>query len=107
MEQLVLEELLHAVAPLIEKKDTVMRQAISARHRLSVTLRYLATENSFQDLSYSVRIAPNTLSQLIPETLRAIVEVFENKVFNCPSNPIEWQILAEKFNTLWQFPQFV
>lgn len=65
MEQLVLEELLHAVAPLIEKKDIVMRQAIPARDRLSVTLRYLATRNSFQDLSYSVRIAPNTLSQLM------------------------------------------
>lgn len=107
MEQLVLEELLHAVAPLIEKKDTVMRQAIPVRDRLSVTLRYLATGNSFQDLSYSVRIAPNTLSQLIPETLRAIVEVFENRVFNCPSNPIEWQILAEKFNILWQFPHCI
>lgn len=107
MEQLVLEELLHIVAPLIEKKDTVMRQAISSRDRLSVTLRYLATGNSFQDLSYAVRIAPNKLSQLIPETLKAIVEVLEDKVFNCPSNSVEWQVLAEKFNTLWQFPHCI
>lgn len=54
MEQLVLEELLYAVAPVIEKKDTVMRQAIPAQDRLSVILRFLATENTFQDLSYSV-----------------------------------------------------
>lgn len=107
MEQFVLEKLLHAVAPLIEKKDTVMRQAISARDRLSVTLRYLATGNSFQDLSYSVRIAPNTLAQLILETLKAIVQVLENRVFNCPSNPVEWQVLAEKFNALWQFPHCI
>lgn len=107
MEQLIFEELLHAVAPLIEKRDTVMRQAIPVRNRLSVTLRYLATGNSFQDLSYSARIAPNTLSQLIPETLRAIIEVLQDKVFNCPSNPVEWQVLAEKFNTLWQFPHCI
>ncbi|XP_036141683.1 protein ALP1-like [Monomorium pharaonis] len=104
MEQLVLEELLHAVAPLIEKKDTVMRQAIPAQDRLSVTLRYLATGNSFMNLSYSVRIALNTLSQIIPNTLKAIVEVLEKKVFNCPSSPVEWQVLAEKFNIQWQFP---
>ncbi|XP_036150116.1 uncharacterized protein LOC118648027 [Monomorium pharaonis] len=104
MEQLVLEKLLHAVAALIEKKDTVMRQAIPAQDRLSVTLRYLATGNSFMDLSYSVRIAPNTLSQIIPNTLKAIVEVLKKKVFNCPSSPVEWQVLAEKFNIQWHIP---
>lgn len=83
-----------------------MRQAIPVRDRLSVTLRYLATGNSFQDLSYSVRIAPNTLSQLKPATLKAI-EVLGSRIFNCPSNPVEWQVLAEKFNTLWQFPHCI
>lgn len=42
----MLEELLELIRALIEKKDTVMKEAIPARDRLCVTLRYLATGNS-------------------------------------------------------------
>ena len=38
-----LEEILRVVGPLISKKDTTMREAISAKERLAVTLRFLAT----------------------------------------------------------------
>jgi len=74
----------------LKKKDTVMREAIPPRDRLSITLRYLATGNSFQDLSYSARIALNTLSKLVPETLKAIIKILRDKVINCPSISIEW-----------------
>ena len=39
------EQLLTVVAPHIQRKDTVMRQAIPPAERLSLTLRYLATGN--------------------------------------------------------------
>ncbi|KYN21916.1 hypothetical protein ALC57_05700 [Trachymyrmex cornetzi] len=107
MEQYVLEKLLQFVTPYIQKQNTVMREAISSRDRLSVTLRFLATGNTFQDLSYSTRIAPNTLSQIIPETLKVIVTVLESKVIACPSTAMEWQVVAEKFNTWWQFPHCI
>ncbi|ROL42257.1 hypothetical protein DPX16_18179 [Anabarilius grahami] len=37
-------ELLAMVEPLITRTDTVMRRSISAKERLSVTLRFLATD---------------------------------------------------------------
>lgn len=40
------DEILYRIAPLISKKDTVMRSAITAKERLVVTLRYLATGNT-------------------------------------------------------------
>lgn len=43
MDKKTFEQLLRDVAPLIRKKDTLMRQSISPRERLIVTLRYLAT----------------------------------------------------------------
>ncbi|XP_018402556.1 PREDICTED: uncharacterized protein LOC108779604, partial [Cyphomyrmex costatus] len=79
MHEEAMEEILLLVTPYIEKQDTLMRDAISPRMRLSATLRYLATGNSFQDLAYSTRIAPNTLSQIVPETLQAIITVLEEK----------------------------
>jgi len=102
-----MEELLNLLIPYIEKKDTVMREAISPRMRLSATLRYLATGNSFQDLAYSTRIAPNTLSKIILETLQAIITVLDKNVIPFLSKPEEWEIIAHKFETMWQFPQCI
>ena len=46
--------LLTAVTPLIEKKDTQFRDAIPPKERLTSTLRFLATGDSFEDLGSSV-----------------------------------------------------
>ena len=37
------EDLLTLVTPLIQRQKTIMREPVSARDRLSITLRYLAT----------------------------------------------------------------
>ena len=42
--------LLGMVMPLIQKVDTKLRDSISASERLSSTLRFLATGQSFEDL---------------------------------------------------------
>lgn len=73
MNEAVLEELLVFITPLVLKQDTVMREVIPPRIRLAAALHFLATGNTFVELSYSTRIAHNTLSLLIIETLRAIV----------------------------------
>lgn len=48
MGQVDFEELPGKVTPLIQRQDTWMREAISASERLSITLRYLATGDSYQ-----------------------------------------------------------
>ena len=46
-------ELLSKVGPIISKKDTNMRQAISVEERLIATLRFLSTGRNYKDLRYS------------------------------------------------------
>ncbi|KAL6417154.1 hypothetical protein ACFW04_014660 [Cataglyphis niger] len=84
-----------------------MREAISPRDRLSAILRYLATGNTFQDLAYSIRIAPNTLSQIVHETVQATIKVFEEKVMVFPSISEEWELIADKYQTNWQIPHCI
>lgn len=43
MSQDTFEDLLRLVGPEIIRKETIMRQSISPRERLAVTLRFLAT----------------------------------------------------------------
>jgi hypothetical protein len=50
------QELLTKVTPDIQRQDTWIREAISAAERLPITLRYLATADSYHSLEYLYRI---------------------------------------------------
>jgi len=78
MDHLTFMELLEKVEPYIKKKDTNMRSAIPANLRLSTTLRYLATGQSFEDLKFTTAIAPQTLSKIIIVTCEALVTVLKD-----------------------------
>lgn len=75
MDESTFEELLALVSPHIAKQDTQLRAAISPSERLAVTLRFLATGNNYKSLSALFRIAPNTISCIIPEVCDAIYKV--------------------------------
>ena len=68
------EHLLSLVKDNLTKKETHLRKPISARERLSVTLRYLATGESQQLLSFQYRLGRNTVSNIVYETSVAIFE---------------------------------
>lgn len=69
--------LLQLVTPYIQKQDTHMRKAIPPGERLALTLRYLATGESFMSLQYLFRIPQPTISRIIPEVLDAIYLVLK------------------------------
>lgn len=57
-------EILTLVNPFIKKQNTSMREAIPASQRLSITLRYLSTRNTFEDLKFISAISPHPLEKL-------------------------------------------
>ena len=70
-----------------KKQDTKMRMAIPTATKLEITLRYLATGDSFKSLEYLFRVPEPTISLFVPEVLTAIshilkpfMKVSENKV---------------------------
>ena len=66
------DELLSLVHSKIQKQDTPMRCALPARLKLEVTLRFLASGDSFKSLSYFFRLPPSSISKFLPEVLHAI-----------------------------------
>lgn len=56
----------------ISRKDTMWRNSISARDRLTITLRYLATGETYKSLEYSFRVGQSTISKIVPEVCAAI-----------------------------------
>lgn len=78
--------LLDLVKSKIQKQNTMMRDAISAEQRLEVTLRFLATGDSFEDLKFKFGIAAQTIGKIVIETCLAIIEVLRDQIqvrFKC------------------------
>jgi len=78
MSDVIYNKLLNMLRPFITKMDTNMRDSIPANERLAVTLRYLATGRSFEDLKFSSIISPTTISIIVIETCEAIVAVLKD-----------------------------
>lgn len=55
-------------------KESYTRECISPREKLIVTLRFLATGETFRSLMYNFRIHESTISLFIPLVLKAIYE---------------------------------
>lgn len=68
------EYLLNIVGHRISKKDTNYRKAITPVDRLSITLKYLSSGNSFNSLCDVFKVSPQLISSIIPEVCHALVE---------------------------------
>lgn len=92
------------ITPHVERKTTNMRTPISVGERLAVTLRYLATGESFASLQYQYRISSCTLTSIIPEVCSALFKVLKDEYLKCPSSKDEWLRIAESYQDRWQLP---
>ncbi|XP_036345201.1 uncharacterized protein LOC118754434, partial [Rhagoletis pomonella] len=81
-----------------------MRYAIASRVRLAVTLRYLATGDSFRSLEFLTYISRKTISKFLPEVLEALIAALQDEYLKTPTAENEWLDVANDFEQLWQFP---
>ena len=72
--------LLGMVEPKIEKQNTRFREAIPAEVKLAITLRYLATGDSFTSLMYLFKVSKQFISSMLPGVLKAIIEGLQDYV---------------------------
>lgn len=81
------EFLINAIGPKVAKKNTNYRSCIPVNERLAVTLRFLATGDSFVSLMYLFKISKQSISNIIVEVCEALIEVLkENVKVNCFPN---------------------
>lgn len=68
-----------------------------------LTLRFLATGDSYHSLSYAFRIGQSTISAIVPEVCKALSEELAHLI-TLPSTADGWKKIADAFLTRWQFP---
>nr|CAH7738892.1 unnamed protein product [Callosobruchus chinensis] len=74
------ERLIIIVGPKISKMDTKFRKAIPVQDRLAITLRFLATGDSFTSLQYLFDVSKQRISIIIEETCNALIQALKEQI---------------------------
>ena len=91
----------------IRRKHTNWRECIEASVRLALTLRFLATGDSYKSLSYNWLIAHNTISKIVKDVVAAIIDEFAEDLLTPPLTAAKWEEVAETFESRWNFPHAI
>ncbi|CAH1989260.1 unnamed protein product [Acanthoscelides obtectus] len=88
----------------IEEQNTHMRNAIPAAERLAITLRFLATGDSYHSLMYLFRIPVCTISRIV---CAAIYNVLKEEYLQMPCTEEEWLQKSQQFAEKYNFPHCI
>ena len=98
-------EILNAIEPDICKQSTKMGgEPISPAERLALTLRFLATGESFRSLHFQFRISRPAISYIVTEVCEAIWKRLGTSYLKVPLSEQEWLEIAKQFEGKWNFP---
>ena len=97
-------ELVEVVGPLLTKQETHMRTFIAPNETLTLAIRYLATEEKFQSLSFQLRIGKSTVSQIVMEACGAIYQVLGRQHLKTPNTVENWREIATLFYSKSNIP---
>ena len=77
------------VTPRITKKETNMRKTITVEKSLAVTLRFLATGNTYSDLAFTFTMHTSTIDGIIPEVCQALYHCLNSEYLRLPTTKEE------------------
>ena len=83
------------------QKETTVRKPITPEKKLPITLRFLATGESYKSLMYQYCVSDSTVSKLLQVECDIISKVFIDEFMHIPSTKNEWLRIATE--ELWQF----
>nr|XP_021186521.2 uncharacterized protein LOC110373544 [Helicoverpa armigera] len=106
MSQNRFDDLLQIMKPLIEKQDTFFRKAINVEERLMVTIRFLATGDSFKTIAESFRLGYTTVQEIVHTTCVALWEGLSKIVMPIPDEQ-KWMDIAKEFYEKWNYPNCI
>ena len=100
------DHLLSIVGPHITRENTNFRKSIAANERLAVALRFLASMESQQSLSYSYRVGRSTISNIVRETCKVIYDGLAPNYLKAPFLADDWLAISKEFE-VWNMPHVI
>ena len=78
-----------------------MREPLSPGLKLAVTLRYLASRESYPTLQFAFRVARSVINKFVPEVCDAIITAYRDQVMMCPTMSEDWLEVESIFRRRW------
>ena len=98
-------KLLNYVEPFISPQERYHRAAvINAKERLTLTLRFLATGETYKSLGFQFRISCSAISYIVSSVCEALIAHVGKEYLKTPSTKDEWALISHDFQEKWQFP---
>ena len=101
------DELLDRVGPRLTKRTTNWRTPIEPGLKLALTLRHLASGDSYMSMMYFWLVPHNTISIIVREVCQAIFDEYVSDVLPVPTEEDQWRAIADGFMRRWQFPNTI
>ena len=102
------KQILDKIEPLITKRQVQGgHKVIKPAERLAITIRYLATGESFASLHFQFRCGESTISYIVREVCQAIFKVLGPEYLKVPSSNEEWENVSYLFEDRWQYPNCI
>ncbi|KAH7703898.1 nuclease HARBI1-like protein [Aphelenchoides avenae] len=80
------------------------REPLSPAERLLITLRFLATGNSYYSVANAFYVGHATVSKVVAETCKVLAEELMPAYVRFPSTADEWKSIADGFWDRWDLP---
>ncbi|XP_053995489.1 uncharacterized protein LOC128885455 [Hylaeus anthracinus] len=100
------EHILNKIAPLISTQCTTFRASVSAKEKLAVALRFLASGDSFTSLTYLFKMSAQSISRSVFLVCEALIQTLKDHI-KLPNTPEEWIQCANIFDETWNFPHAI
>ena len=98
-------ELCEDLRPLLRRKSTRMRRAISVETQMAVTLYYLSDEGRYRKVANAFGISRSSVSIIVRRVCTAISEYLGPIYVHLPTSEREVQELVNQFHVYHGFPQ--
>ena len=94
--------LLAAIEPFISSQESYHGvPTIKANERLTLTLRFLATGETFISLGFQIRISRSAISYIVVGVCEALINDLRNLYLKSPSMNKEWMSAACEYQEKW------
>ena len=96
--------LVNNVCKRISKLDTVMRDSVKPSEMCCLTIRFLATGESFRSLHFLFRLSRKFISDAVIMSCVAIFEEMGPVYLRTPKERDEWEKIEKNFYERWNMP---
>ena len=84
-----------------------MHRPISPEEKIAITLRFLATGETFHSLIYQFRVHRVSMGKFVPEVCKAIYHCVKDGYLKIFSTTEEWDSIAEETNSFTTMKGFI